>query len=193
VCSRKSIHEGISTCTKSFGGLDILVNNAGIMERGKIESVSVETWNNILEVNLTGTLLCSQMAIPHMKLAGGGVILNASSVSAKIPDVGLAAYCVSKAGVEVLTRIMAAELAPYNIRVNAYAPGVTQTQMTHSLIARRGKEKLKHIALKEFGAPDDIAELAVFLCSARSRFITGSIVSIDGGTMIVENPWKAWE
>ena len=193
VTSQRSVTQAVKTSTESFGRMDILVNNAGIVSRGRLEDVTLESWNRILRVNLTGTLLCSQAVIPVMRSGGGGVILNASSISARIPDVNLGAYCVSKAGVEILTKVMAAELAPQGIRVNAYAPGVTRTPMTQELIDQRGEEKLRHISLKRFGVPDDIAELAVFLCSKRSAFITGAIVSVDGGTMVVEHPWKAWQ
>ena len=193
VTSQRSVTQAVKTSTESFGRMDILVNNAGIVSRGRLEDVTLESWNRILRVNLTGTLLCSQAVIPVMRSGGGGVILNASSISARIPDVNLGAYCVSKAGVEILTKVMAAELAPQGIRVNAYAPGVTRTSMTQELIDQRGEEKLRHISLKRFGVPDDIAELAVFLCSQRSAFITGAVVSVDGGTMVVEHPWKAWQ
>jgi NAD(P)-dependent dehydrogenase (short-subunit alcohol dehydrogenase family) len=142
-------------------------------------------------VNLTGPFLCCRAVIPHMRAAGGGVILNTSSVSARMPDVGLSAYCVSKVGVEIFTRVLAAEVAPYGIRVNCYAPGVTDTPMTRDLIETRGEQKLRHVSLGRFGKPAEIAELAVFLCSSKASFITGAVVPIDGGTMIVEHPWKA--
>lgn len=193
VTDRESIENTVNTCIEVFGGIDILINNAGIVSRGKVAELSLESWNGILGVNLTGTLLCSQAVIPRMKSRGGGVILNASSFSAGLPDINLAAYSVSKAGIEVLTRVMAAELAPYGIRVNAYSPGVTRTPMTRHLIESRGEEKLRHISLKRFGAPEDIGELAVFLCSDRSSYITGAVFNVDGGTMIVEHPWKAWD
>jgi NAD(P)-dependent dehydrogenase (short-subunit alcohol dehydrogenase family) len=188
----KSIHSTVDSCIDHFGRIDILVNNAGIVERGKIETITLESWNRVLKVNLTGTLLCSKAVIPHMKSMNGGVILNVSSVSATLPDVDLSAYCVSKAGIEILTKVMSAELAPYGIRVNAYSPGVTQTPMTRNIIENRREEKLQHISLRRFGTPEDIAELALFLCTARAAFITGAIIRIDGGTMVVENPWKAW-
>lgn len=193
VTNQGSVRETVKKCLSTFGTVDILVNNAGIVGRGRVAELSLESWNRVMTVNLTGTLLCSQAVIPIMRSGAGGVILNASSVSARLPDVNLAAYCVSKAGIEVLTRVMAAELAPHGIRVNAYSPGVTRTPMTQDLIESRGEEKLRHISLKRFGAPEDIGELAVFLCSARSAFITGAVFSIDGGTMIVEHPWKAWD
>jgi NAD(P)-dependent dehydrogenase (short-subunit alcohol dehydrogenase family) len=192
VSDKGSVEEAVKRCLAVFRRIDILVNSAGVVGRGRIEEIDPESWSKILAVNLTGTFLCCRAVIPHMRAAGGGVILNASSVSARMPDVGLAAYCVSKGGVEIFTRVLAAEVAPYGIRVISYAPGVTETPMTRELIQTRGEQKLRHIPLRRFGTPAEIAELAVFLCSSRASFITGAIVPIDGGTMIVERPWKAW-
>jgi 3-oxoacyl-[acyl-carrier protein] reductase len=187
-----SIGEAFADCVETFGRLDVLVNNAGIVGRGRVEEMDCALWGDVLEVNLTGTFLCSRAAIPYLKAAGGGVILNVSSISARVPGIGLSAYCSAKAGIEVFTRVLAAEVAPYNIRVNAYAPGVTATPMTRGLIEERGEEKLRQISLRRFGEASDIAELALFLCSEKSGWITGAIISIDGGTMIVGKPWEAW-
>jgi len=187
-----SARAALQHCFNVFGGVDILINNAGVVARGYVADMSPQDWSRVLAVNLTGAFLCSQAAIPLMGQRGGGVILNASSVSARVPDAGLSAYCASKAGVEVLTKVLAAEAAPLGIRVNAYAPGVTRTPMTEDIIASRADAKLRHICLKRFGEPSDIAALAVFLCSDAARFITGAVVAIDGGTMIVEHPWKPW-
>jgi 3-oxoacyl-[acyl-carrier protein] reductase len=187
-----SIGEAFADCVETFGRLDVLVNNAGIVGRGRVEEMDCALWGDVLEVNLTGTFLCSRAAIPYLKAAGGGVILNVSSISARVPGIGLSAYCSAKAGIEVFTRVLAAEVAPYNIRVNAYAPGVTATPMTRGLIEERGEEKLRQISLRRFGEASDIAELVLFLCSEKSGWITGAIISIDGGTMIVGKPWEAW-
>ncbi len=191
VVDPESVERAMEECVREFGRIDILINSAGVVGRGKVEEIDPESWSKILTVNLTGTFLCCRAVIPHMRAAGGGIILNTSSVSARMPDVGLSAYCVSKGGVEIFTRVLAAEVAPYGIRVNCYAPGVTDTPMTRDLIESRGERKLRHISLGRFGKPAEIAELAVFLCSSRSSFITGAVVPIDGGTMIVERPWKA--
>jgi 3-oxoacyl-[acyl-carrier protein] reductase len=192
VCRPESVASALAGCLQAFGRVDVLVNNAGLTGRGRAEEMDVELWRGILEVNLTGTFLCSRAAIPHMRSAGGGVILNVSSVSARMPGVGLSAYCCAKTAVETFTRVLAAEVAPYGIRVNAYAPGVTATAMTRDLIQKRGGEKLREIALRRFGEPRDIAELAAFLCSPRSAWITGTVIGIDGGTMVVGRPWEAW-
>jgi 3-oxoacyl-[acyl-carrier protein] reductase len=192
VCDRENVREGVESCYKAFGRLDYLVNNAGIVGRGTVEQMDLDLWRSILDVNLTGSFLCSQAVIPYMKETGGGVILNVSSISARVPGLGLAAYSSTKAALEVFTKVLAAEVAPYGIRVNAYAPGVTSTPMTQDLINARGAEKLDQIAMRRFGDADDIAELVLFLCSEKSSWITGAIISIDGGTMIVGKPWEAW-
>ena len=192
VRSPQSVDRCFEEWASRSGGIDILVNNAGVVSRQTWREIDYEEWKRVLDINLTGTLLCCLAAARHMQRRGEGVILNTSSVSARLPDVGLAAYCVSKAGVETLTRVLAAELAPCGIRVNAYAPGVTVTAMTEEIVAKRAEEKLAHIALRRFAAPREVAELALFLCGPRAAHITGAIVSIDGGTMIVEHPARAW-
>jgi 3-oxoacyl-[acyl-carrier protein] reductase len=193
VASESSAEASVQYCVEAFGGIDVLVNNAGIVSRGYVNETPLAEWDRVLKVNLSGVYVCCRAAIPAMRRRGGGAILNASSVSARMPDAGLSAYCVSKAGVETFTRVLAAEAAPYRIRVNAYAPGVTRTPMTEDILAARAEQKLRHISLRQFGDPDDIANLAAFLCSERARFITGAVMAVDGGTMIVEHPWKPWD
>jgi 3-oxoacyl-[acyl-carrier protein] reductase len=193
VCSVESVQVAVQSCIETFGRLDILINNAGIVGRGKIEEMDVNLWKKILDVNLTGCFVCSQAVIPIMRNAGKGIIINVSSISARMPGIGLSAYCCSKAAIETFTKILAAEVAPYGIRVNAYAPGVTKTAMTKDIITSRGEEKLKNIALQRFGETVDVAELVLFLCSDRSSWMTGEVIHLDGGTMIVERPWEAWQ
>jgi len=193
VCSKESVQNAVKSCVDTLGSVDILVNNAGIVSRGKVETMDVNAWHKVMDVNLTGSFLCSQAVIPYMKKAGQGVIINVSSVSAHVPSFGLSAYCCSKVGIEMLTKILAAEVAPFGIRVNAYAPGVVRTSMTQDILEQRREEKLREMALHRFGEVEDIAALVLFLCSEKSSFMTGSIVHIDGGTMIVSRPWNAWE
>ena len=187
-----SVESGISRVRNELSEIDILVNNAGILKRSSLETMEESDWNIVLGVNLSGVFFCSRAVIPSMKKKEGGVIINVSSNVAAMPSVGMGAYCITKSAVETLTRVFAAELAPYNIRVNAYAPGVIMTEMTKDILSTRSEEKLKTIPLRRFGKPGDIASLVLFLCSESSSYIDGTVISIDGGLLSVHNPWKAW-
>ena len=132
-------------------------------------------------------------ALPWLQKSGEGRIINASSISGRLADVGLIAYGCSKASIDMLTRIAAAELAPHRITVNAYAPGIIATEMTREMIETRGNEQRKQIPLGQFGAPEDAAELVAFLCSREAGYITGEVIGVDGGMLKVQNPIRAWE
>lgn len=183
----------VEAALERYGRIDVLVNNAGTIRRVYIEEMTEEVWDEVMEVNLKGVFRCSKAVIEPMKRQNHGKIINATSVLAETPDVGMAAYSVSKAGVVTLTKVLAAELAPYNINVNAYAPGTIETPMTRDLISTRGKEKLKYISLARFGKPGDVANLVLFLASDVSSYVTGVVVDISGGNLIVQRPWVSHE
>ena len=183
----------VDAASKRFGRIDVLVNNAGTIRRVYVEDMTEETWNQTMDVNLKGAFLCSKAVIGPMKKQKAGKIINATSVLAETPDIGLAAYSISKAGVVTLTKVLAAELAPFNINVNAYAPGTIETPMTKDLISTRGQEKLKYISLARFGKPQDVANLVLFLASDLSSYVTGVVVDISGGNLIVQRPWVSHE
>ena len=191
VADPEAVHSVFKTISDQFGGIDRLVNNAGILRRAMIEEMAQVDWDAVLAVNLTGVFNCCRAVLPGMKKAGGGVIINVSSNVAAMPSVEMGAYCVSKAGVETLTRVLAAEYAPYQIRVNAYAPGVVETEMTRDILKKRAEDKLKTIPIGRFTQPEEIAELVMFLSSDAAGSIAGSVVSIDGGILATHNPWKA--
>ena len=193
VANSDEVGRMVDVALERCGRVDILVNNAGTIRRVYVEEMTEETWNQIMDVNLRGVFLCSRAVIGPMKRQKSGKIINATSVLAETPDVGMAAYSISKAGVVTFTKVLAAELAPYNINVNAYAPGTIETPMTKDLITTRGKEKLKFISLGRFGKPDDVANLVLFLASDISSYITGVVVDITGGNLIVQRPWVSHE
>lgn len=175
------------------GRIDILVNNAGIFDFAFIEDMTEEFLDNMINTNFKGQFNALKAVVPYMKKNGFGRIINASSISGKIADVGLVAYGASKAAVDMLTKIASAELAPYKITVNGYAPGIIHTDMTDGMIKERGDEQVKQISLLRFGKGEDAANLVSFLASEQAGYITGQIIGVDGGNFTVQNPYRAYE
>ena len=166
-----------------YGSIDILFNNAGIFSFGTVLDTDEETWNRILNVNLTGTYLCCKAVLPHMIEKGGGAIINMSS-STGAHDAGgnSAAYVASKGGVTLLTRAMAIDHAKHNIRVNAIAPGPTDTPMLrHNLSEEELTAFKKTFPMNRLGKPEEIACIALFLASDEASFVTGAVFAADGG------------
>ncbi|WP_423926935.1 SDR family NAD(P)-dependent oxidoreductase [Candidatus Palauibacter sp.] len=186
--SRSDVERFVVEADDFLGGLDVLVNNAGILKRTPLLEISEEEWDDILNVNLKGYFLVGQAAGRRMVEAGTpGAIVNVSSAGQAVAAPNLAHYCVSKAGVEMLTKQMALELAPHKIRVNAIAPGLIETDMNRADIARDDfrERRLARIPLGEIGAPDDVAGAVVFLASNdEARLVTGATLFIDGGQTI---------
>jgi NAD(P)-dependent dehydrogenase (short-subunit alcohol dehydrogenase family) len=176
----------VSETVAHFGGLDILVNAAGTIANGTIENTSLSDWRTMFEINLEAVFALMQLALPHLEKNRGNIV-NVSSVTGIRAFPGVLAYCVSKAGVDQLTRCAALELAPKGIRVNAVDPGVVVTNLHRR--GGMGEEKyqafLEHSKtthpLGRVGQPDDIANTIVFLASDRAGWITGASVPIDGG------------
>ncbi|PPR79859.1 MAG: 3-oxoacyl-[acyl-carrier-protein] reductase FabG [Alphaproteobacteria bacterium MarineAlpha2_Bin1] len=167
---------------EKFGYLDILVNNAGIAPNRLIEDQLLHEWEKVIKVNLTGTFLCSKMAIELMKKQSDKIkyILNITSISGSVGSVGRSAYGVSKAGIIQLTKQMAVELAEYNILVNSISPGPVNTDLTNN--SQEAYENyISRIPLKRFAEKNSIATAAVFLTSKKCDFITGHTLNIDGG------------
>ena len=173
--------------------IDVQVNNAAIFIRERIEDFTDKNCDALIDVNLKGVLNTSREAIKIMKRnENGGSIINAHSILGQFPDFGLGIYGATKAGVRLLTRVLAAECAPYGIRVNGYAPSVTDTPMVHHIIEERPDAKLDQIPMREFGTPEQIAKLCWFFASDLSEYTTGVNVPCDGGTWDVQRPFMAW-
>lgn len=179
----------------AFGRIDLLVNNAGIAAGDRIERLDEAVWNASLDVNLSGTLRMCQAVIPAMQRQRSGRILNAASFAAIIPSVGGAAYAASKAGVESLTRVLAGEMGPYGVTVNAYAPGMIPTEM-NGFANRSPAEQsrlLDTLTLRRWGSPADVANLICFLASDLAGYITGTMIDISGGKFATQFPSAAYQ
>lgn len=186
--SRADVERFVAEAHDGLGGLDILVNNAGILKRTPFLDISEDEWDAILDVNLKGYFLVGQAVARRMVDAETpGAIVNVSSAGQAVAGPNLAHYCVSKAGVAMLTKEMALELAPHNIRVNAVAPGLIETDINRADIAQDAfrEGRLARIPLGLIGAPDDVAGAVVFLASNdEARLMTGASVFVDGGQTI---------
>lgn len=171
----------IQDIVKEYGHLDILVNNAGITKDGLIMKMKEEDFDSVLNVNLKGTFNTIRHSARQMLKQRSGKIINISSVSGILGNVGQANYAASKAGVIGLTKTMARELGSRGITVNAIAPGFVDTEMTEVLSEEIRENACKQIILGRFGKPEDIANTAVFLASDKADYITGQVISVDGG------------
>jgi 3-oxoacyl-[acyl-carrier protein] reductase len=164
-----------------FGRLDILVNNAGITRDGLSMRLKIEDWESVLRTNLTGAHLCAQQAIPSMLRQRWGRIINISSVVAQMGNPGQVNYVAAKAGMIGLTKSLALELASRHITVNAVAPGFIETEMTQALSEKAVEQLSARIPLGRLGTPADVAGAVVFLSSEEAGYITGHVLSVNGG------------
>ncbi len=176
---------------KRYGRLDGLVNNAGVLTKGTMETISVEDWKFTLDVNLTGPYILTKALLPLLKKAGSASVVNISSVAGLKPGTSVA-YSVSKAGLDMLTRFLAGDLGPYNIRVNSVNPGLVRTHihLDNKVVEDRGayeamlQKAEPRYPIGRIGQPEDISSLVHFLLSDESSWITGSIITADGGVMV---------
>ena len=180
VSETDACEEMVSHCITVFGGIDVLVNNAGVAFHSLFVDTKLEDWERVLRINLTGPLLIGQAAARHMMANGGGRIINIGSTSGQRGAMGRSAYGAAKAGLMQLTRIMAIELAPFDIAVNAIAPGPIRTDITN-----HGPEQteayLDRIPMQHYGKAEDVAGAALYLASDECQFVTGNTINVDGG------------
>jgi 3-oxoacyl-[acyl-carrier protein] reductase len=176
------IEKCMAQIAEEFGGIDFLVNNAGISNKIPFESLKIEDWHRIIEVNLTGAYICTKSVIQYLKKNKSSSIVMFSSGSSITGTGGCAAYAAAKGGINSLTRALARELACYNIRVNAVSPRTVRTEMLETVFTKEDIiEMEKHIPLKRLGAEKEIANVVLFLLSEMSSFVTGETILADGG------------
>lgn len=189
--TRKSdVENGFEEAFSALGGADILVNNAGWSHRNKpMLEISEEEFDQVFAINVKSIFLTSNVILPHMRGRGGGAIINTGSTAGLRPRPGLSWYNATKGAVNTLTKSMAVELAPDNIRVNAIAPVIGPTGLTETFMGMedtpKNREKfLASIPLGRFSDPEDIAAAALYLASEDASFITGVVLQVDGGRCI---------
>jgi len=181
VSSALETDEMIKKIVEKFGKIDILINNAGITRDNLLIRMSEDEWDKVIDINLKSVFNCSKCAARVMMKQRSGRIINIASVVGLMGNAGQANYSASKGGVIALTKTMARELASRNINVNAIAPGFIRTAMTDKLPEEARKKLTDIIPLLRLGEPRDVANAAAFLCSEESSYITGEVVSVNGG------------
>lgn len=185
VTHKEAVRNLIDSAIDNFNKVDILVNNAGIVRHAPLLEMAEEEWNAVIDVNLKGVFLCTQAVAKHMVKRQYGKIINIASIAGLNAVYVSANYCVSKAGVIQLTKVCARELGPYGINVNAIAPGVVITDMTYTRTPAEAErfieERRNWAVLGRIGTAQDMANLALFLASDQSSFITGQVIAADGG------------
>ena len=175
----------VAEVVEKLGGIDVLVNNAGFLPPPKqIYNADVDEWQYVMNVNLRAPWYLSKLVHPHMRARGGGAIVNVASTSGLHHDIGLGVYGISKAGVVMLTEVCAKEWARDHIRVNCIAPGIVKTQLAGSIIEYLQGKQMKPNPMNLYGEPEDIAKLVRYLAGDESRFMTGSVIRIDGGELL---------
>jgi 3-oxoacyl-[acyl-carrier protein] reductase len=171
----------VDNVIKRHGRIDVLVNNAGIAKDGFLMLMSEADWRDVIDTNLTGVFHCSKAVSEHMISNRSGVMINISSLSGITGLAGQVNYSAAKGGIIAFTKALSRELAPFGIRVNAVAPGVTQTEMTASLNEKTKQRFLDNIPLGRFGRPDEVASVVRFLASDDASYITGETICVSGG------------
>jgi 3-oxoacyl-[acyl-carrier protein] reductase len=195
VRSTESVRAVVADVLARFGRVDVLVNNAGILGAGLVEDTDAETWNRVFDVNVTGTFRMCQAVIPTMKAQRSGRIINAASFAAIVPSVGSAAYAASKAAVVQFTRVLAGELGPWDVTVNAYAPGMIPTALNGFTDQEQAVQDrlLDTLTLRRWGQASEVADLLCFLASDAASYITGALIDVSGGKLATQIPSRAYE
>lgn len=190
ITQAKEVARAVKLVTDHFAKITALVNAVGVLRQGRVDEMLEADWDALMDVNVKGVFLATKYTVPALKTAGGGTIINLSSVSAFVGSDGSFAYTASKGAVLSLTYGIAQELAPYNIRVNAICPGWVDAGFTHQAMRQATDPALIEAQAREahvlgrMARPEEIAQAAVFLASSASSFVTGTALTVDGGFMI---------
>ena len=172
----------VATVVARFGGLDILVNNAGITRDALLLRMRPEDWQTVLDTNLTGAVRCCRQALPHLLASKAGRIINIASVAGIVGSAGQVNYSAAKAGLIGLTEVLARELAPRGITVNAVAPGVIDAGIVAGMPEQARRRLVEVVPMGRMGTAEEVAALVVFLASREAGYITGQTIAVDGGT-----------
>ena len=181
VTNIESIENAFTTIEKEYGGVDVLVNNAGITKDNILPRLKEDDWNDVIDTNLSGSYRTSQRAIKHMMKSKWGRIVYISSIVGMMGNQGQANYAASKAGLIGLSKSIAKEMGSRNITSNVIAPGYIETDMTAFLTDEQKDNIIEQLSIKRIGKPEDIANIVSFLCRDESEYITGQVISVDGG------------
>ncbi|HBH0274996.1 TPA: SDR family oxidoreductase [Clostridioides difficile] len=184
ISNREDVEDMVDYCIKEFGGLDVLVNNAGVSQDKLFTDITDEDWDNMMNINLKGSFYCSQVALKYMISEKKGNIINISSIWGISGASCEVHYSITKAGIIGMTKALAKEVGPSNIRVNSIAPGVINTDMLSGYNEEDIDALVEGTPLMRLGTPEDIANCAIFLASDKSNFITGQVISPNGGFVI---------
>jgi NAD(P)-dependent dehydrogenase (short-subunit alcohol dehydrogenase family) len=178
-----AVEAAAATVAQRFGAAEVLVNNAGVLRAGPLESLSLEDWNTVLAVNLTGYLLCAQAFGRQMRECRRGSMVHIASIAALNPQNNSGAYSASKTGVAMLSRQIAAEWGPWGIRSNTVCPGLVRTPMSAAFYAAPGVEERRKamVPSRRIGEPEDMANVVLFVASDRAAYVNGAEVLVDGG------------
>ncbi|MBH6948058.1 SDR family oxidoreductase [Clostridioides difficile] len=184
ISNREDVEDMVDYCIKEFGGLDVLVNNAGVSQDKLFTDITDEDWDNMMNINLKGSFYCSQATLKYMISEKKGNIINISSIWGISGASCEVHYSITKAGIIGMTKALAKEVGPSNIRVNSIAPGVINTDMLSGYNEEDIDALVEETPLMRLGTPEDIANCAIFLASDKSNFITGQVISPNGGFVI---------
>lgn len=184
VADQDSVNQLIEKTVEAFKRIDILINNAGITRDGMLKKLDAKSWQQVIDVNLTGVFYCTQAVLPYMVEQGKGKIINTSSVSGVYGNVGQTNYAATKAGVVGLTKTWAKELGRNGINVNAVAPGFIETRMVETVPEKVIQSLVEMVPLRRLGKPEDIAKAYLYLASDDADYVNGTVLHVDGGIVM---------